>query len=393
MISITDLHKTWGTDNYHTHAILQGWDTFTCYEAVDEQLATYTAELYKQTPDKVVQEVFDIYRSINIVPINYYTETGLKAAIRDLDHTVANGVDTVSKVATIPWVPVDPRLPLGNNQGQSINRFVFPNMMTAEPKGRGSNSLRDRFYNDNKLERAIRLCFDHRDGNNLVSPTAVRRALELVSGENVQNFKPLNARAIVEYLCPALWGNVYDYSAGYGGRLLGITTSKLRYNYTGIDPNTETVGYLNYLNDLIYDVTGNRGTIIQNVSEEYIPEEVDLAFSSPPYFNLEKYCDEPTQCMNRYTTLDEWFEGYVVPTMCNIHKGLNADGIFATNIADYKSYGNKEYAVVERWIATAEKLGFKHKQTIKMMLNTRPGVGNDKTKGREKWEGVYVFTK
>jgi len=44
-------------------------------------------------------------------------------------------------------------------------------------------------------------------------------------------------------------------------------------------------------------------------------------------------------------------------------------------------------------IATAESLGFKHKQTIKMMLNTRPGVGNDKTKGREKFEGVYVFTK
>jgi hypothetical protein len=79
--------------------------------------------------------------------------------------------------------------------------------------------------------------------------------------------------------------------------------------------------------------------------------------------------------------------------MQNIHKGLNLDGVFATNIADYKSYGNKEYKVVERWIATAEKLGFKYKQTIRMMLNTRPGVGNDKTKGREKFEGVYVFTK
>ena len=120
---------------------------------------------------------------------------------------------------------------------------------------------------------------------------------------------------------------------------------------------------------------------------------MDLAFSSPPYFNLEKYSDEPTQCMNQFTTLDEWFDGYVVPTMSNIHKGLNSDGVFATNIADYKSYGNKEYKVVDRWIATAEKLGFKHSRTIKMMLNTRPGVGNDKTKGREKWEGVYVFTK
>ena len=79
--------------------------------------------------------------------------------------------------------------------------------------------------------------------------------------------------------------------------------------------------------------------------------------------------------------------------MKNIYQGLNRDGVFATNIADYKSYGNKEYKVVDQWIATAEKLGFKYQRVIKMMLNTRPGVGNDKTAGREKWEGVYVFTK
>ena len=389
MISIADLHRTWGTDTYHTHALLQGLDVFTCYEGIEEQLATYTLDRYKQTPDQVVQEVFDLYRNINIVPINYYTEPGLYTAIRDLEHTVANSVNVLRK----DKITFDPHLPLGNNQGQSINRFCFPNMMTAEPKGRGSNSLKDRFYDDRKLERAIRLCFDYRDGANLVSPTALRRALELVTGENVQNFKPLNARAIVEYLCPVLWGNVYDYSAGYGGRLLGITTSKMRYNYTGIDPNSETYEYLNYLNDCIYDAFGNRGELHKKVSEEYEPKDIDLAFSSPPYFNLEKYCDEPTQCMNQFTTLDEWFEGYVVPTMQNIYNGLNPDGVFATNIADYKVGGKTEFKVCERWIATAEKLGFKHTQTVKMMLNTRPGVGNDKVAGREKWEGVYVFTR
>ena len=224
--------------------------------------------------------------------------------------------------------------------------------------------------------------------------SALRRSLELVTGENIQNFKALNARAIVEYLCPVLWGSVYDYSAGYGGRLLGITTSKMRFNYTAVDPNTETVEHLNYLNDLIYDTIGNRGTIIQSVSEAYKPtEKVDLAFSSPPYFNLEKYSDEPTQCMNQFKTLDEWFDGYVVPTMENISRALEDDGVFATNIADYKVGSNKEFKVVDRWIETAEKLGFKHKSTIRMMLNTRPGVGNDKTAGREKFEGVYVFTK
>jgi SAM-dependent methyltransferase len=371
---ITQLHTIWGVANS-----IHG-DRFTGYESVDDQLATFTKSVYESDPAGTVQKVFDIYRSINIVPIVYYTEKGVIDAIRELSTTSANPVDNGV-------------VSLGNNQGQSINRFLFPNMMTAEPKGRGSNSLRDRFLDDRKLQRAIKLCFDFREGENLVKPTALRRALELVTGENVQNFKSLNARVIVENLCPTIWGRVYDYSAGYGGRLLGITTSRMRYNYTGIDPNTETVTNLNYLNELIGEATNNKGTVIQSVSEEYEPDDIDLAFSSPPYFNLEKYSDEPTQCMVRYTTLDEWFEGYVVPTVKNIHKGLNSDGIFATNIADYKSYGNKEYAVVDRWISTAESLGFKHTGTIKMMLNTRPGVGNDKVAGREKWEGVYVFKK
>lgn len=389
---IEQLHKTWGTEQYHTHALLQGLDEFTCYESVLEQLSTYTKERYQANPDQVIEEIFNIYRSINIVPIVYYTEPGIKRAIINLDHTAANNVEIIEKDGIT--VKKSPTIPLGNNQGQSINRFLFPNMMTAEPKGRGSNSLKDRFYDDRKLLRAIRLCFDQRDGLNLAHPTAVRRALELVTGENVQNFKPLNARAIVEYLCPVLWGNVYDYSAGYGGRLLGIATSKMRYNYTGIDPNTETIGYLHYLNDLIYDTVGNRGTLVQTVSEEHQPDGlVDLAFSSPPYFNLEKYSDEPTQCMNRYTTLDEWFDGYAAPTMKNVMSSLEPDGLFATNIADYKVGSNKEFKVVDRWIETAEKLGFKHQTTIRMMLNTRPGVGNDKTAGREKFEGVYVFRK
>jgi len=305
----------------------------------------------------------------------YYTEQGLRDEIGDLKSKHYNGVEKDV-------------LPLGNNSGQTINRFLFPNMLTALPKGRTGNSLRDRFLHDTKLDRAIRICFEHRSGDKLVYPTAIRRALELVTGENIQNFKSQHARAITEYLCPAMFGRVYDYSAGYGGRMLGTSLSNMRYTYVGIDPNTETFKYLNYLAKLC-----NTNIELHNaVSEEYQPENIDLAFSSPPYFNLEKYCDEPTQCMNRYTTLDEWFDGYVVPTMTNIYNGLNVDGLFATNIADYKGIGG-EFFVVDKWISTAESLGFKFQKTIKMMLNTRPGVGNFRNEGREKFEGIYVFSK
>ena len=373
---INEIHHTWNIQAHNIHG-----DEFTGYEPVYDQLDKFTKEVFEKDPEGTVDKVFEIYRSINLVPIIYFTEDGLVRAIKEFKSTSYNSV-------------IDNRIGLGNNRGQPLSRFLFPNMMTAEPKGRGSNSLKDRFLDDTKLKRAIRICFEMREGQKLVYPTALRRSLELVTGENIQNFKPQNARAIVEHLCPVLWGNIYDYSAGYGGRLLGIGSSNMNYNYTAVDPNTETVNYLQYFNSLIKQATGVEGTIVQSVSEDYQPEDVDLAFSSPPYFNLEKYSDEPTQCMVNYTTLDEWFDGYVVPTMTNIHNGLNSDGVFATNIADYETYGQKEpVEVCERWVETAEKIGFKHTGTIKMMLNTRPGVGNDKLAGREKFEGVYVFTK
>ena len=373
---ITDLYKTWDIKDHHIVA-----DQFTGYESVYDKLDSFDKEQYDKDPQAVIDEVFNIYRSIGLVPIVYYTEQGLVEAVRTFSNQSYNSVNNSV-------------IGLGNNRGQTINRFLFPNMMTAEPKGRGSNSLRDRFWNDAKLKRAIRICFEFRTGDKLLRPTQLRTALELVTGENVTNFKAQNAKAIVEHLCPVLWGRVYDYSCGYGGRLLGIGSSNFKYDYVGVEPNTETVKYLNYLNDIIDEATGVKGTIVQSVSEEYKPEDIDLAFSSPPYFNLEKYSNESTQCMVRYKTLDEWFEGYVIPTMENIYRGLNREGIFATNIADYKSYDRKEpYEVVQEWISYAERVGFKHTQTIKMMLTTRPGVGNDRKEGREKWEGVYVFSK
>ena len=371
-MNIDKLHKLWNLESKHIVA-----DEFTGYESVYSKLDKFTKDIYDKDPEGTIDKVFDIYRSIGLVPIVYYTEQGVKDAVKKFKHQSYNSVN-------------DNRIGLGNNQGQTINRFMFPNMMTAEPKGRGSNSLKDRFWNDAKLRRAIRICFEFRDGNNLVYPTALRRSLELVTGENIQNFKAQNARAIVEHLCPVMFGNIYDYSMGYGGRLLGITSSNMRYNYIGIDPNTETIDSLNYLNTLL----ANPGTLVQSVSEEFQPTDIDLAFSSPPYFNLEKYSDEETQCMVRYSTLDEWFSGYAEHTIKNIYDSLNKDGIFATNIADYKTYSQKEpIHVVNHWITISERIGFKHISTIKMMLNTRPGVGNDKLAGREKFEGVYVFEK
>lgn len=356
------------------------------YESVLPRLRQLSKKVWTAANDQgkqeIEQEVFDIYRQVNILPIIYYSLDGCREQVRQL--------------ATKTKVVQNHTLGVGNNEGQSFARFWFPNMQDAKWNNNDTVSLRSRFNHDVKLKRAINLCYKHRDeGTESVIPRNLRRAIDLVNGGTIQNFKPMNARAVWEYICPTFRGNVLDFSSGYGGRMLGAMTSNLRYHYTGIDPNTQTFNGLGALGELLNEQgLGSGYNMNCKPSEEFDPEPgfYDAAFSSPPYFNLETYTNEPTQCMNRYTNLDLWFDGYVAPTLQMIHKGLAPDSIYAVNIADYKN-GKEQFSIVDRWRQLSEKCGFDYQETIDMMLNVRPGVGNNKLERAYKSEGIYIFRK
>jgi SAM-dependent methyltransferase len=376
--------------SYHNH-LSNSWNfrstdaSSTGYEDVMDKLVACSKQEWlsrdEQARKELEQEVFDIYRAKDILPIFYFSEQGCEQEIRTVNqqHTeVKNG-----------------RISVGATGGLSFCRFWFPNMQEAYTLGARNVSLDSRFHNDSKLKRAIKICYQHRDeGDKAVIPQNIRRALELTNGGTIQNFKPLNAKAIWEYICPTMWGRVLDFSSGYGGRMIGAMTSNMRYHYTGIDPNTKTYNGLVALGDLINDTIGTTYEMHHTVSEDFDPEAdaYDAAFSSPPYFNLETYCDEPTQCMNKCDNVDAWFELYVEPTLKMLHKGLAQDGLYAVNIADYR-VNKTQFQIVERWLELSKKCGFEYKETVQMMLNTRPGVGNGKMDKVEKFEGIYIFKK
>jgi len=358
----------------------------TGYEAEMPRLKQLSKETWASADDAgkeaIEQEVFDIYRSKNIIPIHYYNIDGCQELVYQLSDK-KKSVD--NKIINV-----------GNNEGLTLGRFWFENMQDAFTRKDKEVSLRGRFLNDTKLKRAINLCYKHRDEGELaVVPKNLRRAFDLVSGGSIQNFKPMNARAVWEYICPTIMGNVLDFSSGYGGRMLGAMTSRMRYHYTGIDPNTKTYNGLVALGELLNECGQGSGYSMNCMpSEEFAPEpgSYDAAFSSPPYFNLETYSDEPTQCMNRCTNLDSWFDLYAEPTIKMLHTALASDAIYAVNIADYKS-GSEQFQIVDRWIDMSKKLGFKYVETVAMMLNVRPGQGNGKLQNGYKSEGIYIFRK
>src|SRR5690606_31702946 len=100
-------------------------------------------------------------------------------------------------------------------------------------------------------------------------------------------------------------------------------------------------------------------------------ESIDFAFSSPPYFDLEKYTDEETQSYIRYNNINKWFEGYVVPTIRNIHHMLKNECYYAVNIADFGNGKKSKIEIVDRWIEESEKIGFELVDTIYMKIQRR----------------------
>lgn len=358
----------------------------TGYESVMPRLRELSKETWEAADEAgrqaIEDEVFDIYRSTNILPIHYYSLEGCEELIYELAGKKKSVENQIINV--------------GNNEGLTLGRFWFENMQDAYTRTDKEVSLRGRFNSDVKLKRAINLCYKHRDeGADAVIPKNLRRAFDLVSGGSIQNFKPMNARAVWEYICPTLFGRVLDFSSGYGGRMMGAMTSNMRYHYTGIDPNTKTYNGLVAMGELLNECNQGNGYEMHHLpSEEFDPEagSYDCAFSSPPYFNLETYSDEPTQCMNRCSNLDAWFQLYVEPTLNMLHKALDNGAIYAVNIADYKM-GKDQFKIVDQWKELSKKAGFEYQHTVQMMLNVRPGVGNGKKENGFKYEGIYIFKK
>jgi hypothetical protein len=75
--------------------------------------------------------------------------------------------------------------------------------------------------------------------------------------------------------------------------------------------------------------------VMNTGSEKWIPKEnsLDLVFTSPPYFDSERYFDEEGQCWRDYPDLGVWREKFLRKTFENARVGLNSSGHLVINIS------------------------------------------------------------
>lgn len=358
------------------------------YEGVIDKLKTYTADKYEALDDegkeKMVDEVLAIYRDVDVFPIQYFSDAGV--------------MNEISKCIAYPAKFDGNVVSCGAGVGTVVCNYLFPNLfdvpsqhdLTKEKAGAETAYLK--FKSDEFLRRSIKFCFSYKNGCPV--PTNVMGGLRLV-GSTPTNFRPMNAKAIYERFAPK-GGTIYDYCTGFGGRLLGCLSSKNNYRYVGTDPNTETMYNLHRLGDYIEMVTGREDSYELHCcgSEEFRgpANSVDFAFSSPPYFDLEVYSDEPTQCFNKFPVLEDWLEGYVRGTIKNIYYMLKPGCCYAVNIADFKVRGGKEVAYVDEWIRISTEEGMPLYDTVYLGVTARAGT-KLQAAGELKKENILIFKK
>lgn len=127
----------------------------------------------------------------------------------------------------------------------------------------------------------------------------------------------------------------YDFSAGWGDRLTGALKHNIDYYAT--DPNNILI---ERLNQMVADWKETVPSCKSNTelyafgSEDFIPaleNKVGLAFSSPPYFDLEDY-KIGNQSYKTGMSYEDWKKNYLFPTLTNIKKYLVPNGVLAINI-------------------------------------------------------------
>lgn len=190
----------------------------------------------------------------------------------------------------------------------------------------------------------------------------------------------------------------YDYSCGWGSRMLAAMQNNI--TYFGTDPNYELTTKLEEIHSL-YDKVNNINTKIDirtQGSEHFIPEwknKIGVAFSSPPYFNCECYRIGDQSYIEGKTTYNDWKNNYLFKTIDNIYEYLIDDGYFIINTKNitafdvYAKFKEKKFNIEDDVKSYAEQKGFQFIRYETLKVNLRQSFKNKNSSN----ENILVFKK
>lgn len=168
-----------------------------------------------------------------------------------------------------------------------------------------------------------------------INPTIFRNIIGLRKYIAAQ-FRPSAAKAIYDYFKSE---TVLDFSMGWGDRIAGAFASNYVKKYVGIDPNLNLFdGYYKQINtyESIKKTNKEFSFIVGCAEDENIKhnELFDLIFTSPPYYDKEKYDMSQNQSYVKYKSFDSWLNNFLYKTINIRTQSLKSGGFLVINISD-----------------------------------------------------------
>lgn len=279
-------------------------------------------------------------------------------------------------------------LSINNQNGLPIFKHFSPHFFDVKSGKRTSKlSMVETFENDDLLKKVIKNRLDqgfNMTGNMLKQGLANSRIAYQAS-----IFNPTIAKYI--YSKYTKEGDIiYDYSMGFGQRLIAALSLPYKIKYIGVDPLLKTVqsnqNIFNFFN-VNRPMLNKDVELICTGAEDYCDEnyfgKVKLAFSSPPYWNIEKYSNdiEQSTILDYTDFINKWWRKVVN----NISKLLMDDGIFILNIVPQI----RPFEIKEDMCNILISAGFNIIEEYKMQLTRNTNFAN--RNGEHKYEPIIVF--
>jgi hypothetical protein len=246
----------------------------------------------------------------------------------------------------------------------------------------GHKSVIEAFNDDQMLVRTIRKCLKRSES---MSDNHFRETIRNMAGvQKPSNFRPM-AAASVYATVGRMFGRklrVWDMCGGYGGRMLGAAISGSVAEYVCNEPCSQTASGLEAMgNEITRRIEGWSFRVSREPAEDAAVEQFDLCFTSPPYFDTERYSEENTQSCVRYHSYQEWVRGFLRPVTEKACVAAGDHGVVAINVANTK----RAKTLVEDTVEALSSSGLSFAAYWRYLLGAT-------TRGGMKHEPVFVFT-
>jgi hypothetical protein len=208
------------------------------------------------------------------------------------------------------------------------------------------------------------------------------------------NFPTLSARLLYEKYLPKDQDNhiVWDCCSGYGGRLLGSLSSKLKIHYVGTEVNSSIWKNYDELGNFYNENCGGKNTweifkvgsevVHKNKSFQKIKGKLDMVFTSTPYFSRELYSYDKGQSFIKFPNYRDWLNGFLGPTIKTSYEYLKPNRYLILNIADIKMGENNFIPLEQDTIELAVKIGFSYIGRMDMTMGKMIGVKQSSVKNK-----------